>query len=170
MTGANGAIESNDAVDDIQTAWRRLHPDLDVDVIGIVGRVLRSAALIVRRSDEVLGEYGLGRGEFDILAALRRSSAPQSPGSLRTISLATAPATTKRLKALEARGFVVRSANPTDGRGALIALTAEGQLLVDRIFPAQLKAEQSLVAALSAEEARGLESGLRRLLASIDRA
>jgi len=170
MTETFGAIEANDAVDEIQTAWRQLRPELDVEVIGIVGRVLRSAALIVRRSDEVLGEYGLGRGEFDILAALRRSVAPQSPGSLRTISLATAPATTKRLKALEARGLVVRSANPADGRGALIALTADGELLVDRVFPAQLAAEQSLVAALSADEARGVESALRHLLASIDRA
>lgn len=170
MNEADRAGESNDSVDEIQTAWQRLRPELDVDVIGIVGRVLRSAALIVRRSDEVLGEYGLSRGEFDILAALRRSTAPQSPGSLRTISLATAPATTKRLKALEARGLVMRSANPADGRGALIALTADGELLVDRVFPAQLAAEQSLVAALSAEEAWGVEMGLRQLLASIDRA
>jgi DNA-binding MarR family transcriptional regulator len=168
MTGSDRAVESNDVVDDIQLAWRQLRPELDVDVIGIVGRVLRSAALIVRRSDDVLSEYGLGRGEFDILAALRRSCAPQSPGKLRTISLATAPATTKRLKALEARGLVARSANPTDGRGALIALTLEGERLVDRVFPAQLAAEQRLIAGLSEDERQGVEHSLRRLLASVD--
>jgi DNA-binding MarR family transcriptional regulator len=158
-----------DAIDDIQAEWRVLRPDLDLDAIGVVGRVLRSAARIVHHSDDVLSAYELTRGEFDILAALRRSDQPRSPGELRTISLATAPSTTKRLKGLERRGLVDRSTNPSDGRGALIALTASGRALVDEVFPLQLAAETSLLAGLSVEERTALEGSLVLLLASIER-
>jgi DNA-binding MarR family transcriptional regulator len=160
---------AGDAVDDIQAAWRRLRPDLDLAPIGVVGRVLRSAARIVHRSDDVLAAHGLTRGEFDILAALRRSGEPRSPGELRTISLATAPSTTKRLKSLELRGLVVRSTNPSDGRGALITLTEPGRGLVDELFPLQLEAEKELLAGMSTEERTALERSLARLLASIER-
>jgi DNA-binding MarR family transcriptional regulator len=166
---AEGPHASGDAVDDIQAEWRRLRPDLDLAAIGVVGRVLRSAARIVHRSDDVLAAHGLTRGEFDILAALRRSDQPRSPGELRTISLATAPSTTKRLKGLELRGLVARSTNPSDGRGALIALTESGRDLVDEVFPLQLDAEETLLAGMSAEERTALERSLVRLLASIER-
>ncbi|KQO05392.1 hypothetical protein ASF06_18010 [Agreia sp. Leaf244] len=158
-----------DAVDDIQAEWRRLRPDLDLDAIGIVGRVLRSAARIVHHSDDVLAAHGLTRGEFDILAALRRSGALMSPGELRTISLATAPSTTKRLKGLEHRGLVQRSSNPADGRGALIALTDSGRALTDEVFPLQLSAEEALLAGLTTDERAALERSLALLLASIER-
>ncbi|PPF62852.1 MarR family transcriptional regulator [Clavibacter michiganensis] len=160
---------AGDAIDAIQSEWRRLRPDLDLAAIGVVGRVLRSAALIVDRSDEVLAAHGLTRGEFDILAVLRRSTAPRSPSELRTISLATAPSTTKRLKGLEGRGLVDRSVNPADGRGALISLTAEGRDLVDEVFPLQLAAEDALLAGISGDERVALVGSLTALLASIER-
>lgn len=164
-----GARRPADAVDDIQAEWHRLRPDLDLDAIGIVGRVLRSAARIVDHSDDVLAAHGLTRGEFDILAALRRSGAPRSPGELRTISLATAPSTTKRLKGLERRGLVQRSSNPADGRGALIALTDSGRALTDEVFPLQLSAEDALLGGLTGGERTALERSLVLLLASIER-
>ena len=170
MTGAEvSGTDPGDAVDDIQREWRRLRPDLDLEAIGVVGRVLRSAALIVHRSDEVLAAHGLTRGEFDILAVLRRSATPRSPGELRTISLATAPSTTKRLKQLEGRGLVSRSMNPADCRGALISLTAAGRDLVDEVFPLQLSAENSLLAGLKGDERAALARSLTMLLASIER-
>jgi DNA-binding MarR family transcriptional regulator len=158
----------SDAIDRIQQEWFAIRSDVDLDIVGIVGRVLRSAALIIRRSDEVLAQHGLIRGEFDILSALRRAGAPQSPGTLRTISLATGPATTKRLHALEQRGLVTRGSNPADGRGSLIALTEAGIRLIDRVFPEQLAAERELVAAIPPEHRAVLTASLRELLASIE--
>lgn len=165
----SGARATGDAVDEIRAEWGALRPDLDLEAIGIVGRVLRSAARIIDHSDDVLADHGLTRGEFDILAALRRSGEARSPGELRTISLATAPSTTKRLKALALRGLVDRSTNPSDGRGALIALTAPGRALVDEVFPLQLEAERSLLAGMSVAERAALERSLVLLLGSIER-
>jgi DNA-binding MarR family transcriptional regulator len=157
-----------DAVDDIRDRWAELRPELDVAPIPLIGRILRASALIVRTSDEVLARKELTRGEFDILTALRRSAAPQSPGTLRTIALASGPATTKRLHSLEARGLVARSANPADGRGALIALTERGVALVDEVFPLVLDVEAEMLAGVPAAERASTAAALRTLLASVE--
>ncbi|NQX13800.1 MarR family transcriptional regulator [Microbacteriaceae bacterium VKM Ac-2855] len=157
-----------DAVDDIRDRWAQLRPELDLAPIPLIGRILRASALIVRSSDEVLARHALTRGEFDILTALRRSDAPQSPGTLRTIGLATGPATTKRLRSLEQRGLIARSANPADGRGALIALTADGAELVDRVFPDVLGIERELLARIPDSERAATADALRTLLASVE--
>ncbi|MBF4572528.1 winged helix-turn-helix transcriptional regulator [Herbiconiux sp. VKM Ac-1786] len=159
---------ARDVVDEIREGWAGLRPELDTSAVDVVGRVLRAAAVITRRGDEVLGGWGLGRGEFDILAALRRAGAPRSPGALRTVSLATGPATTKRLQALEARGLVVRTPNPHDGRGALIALTSAGEHLIDEVFPQLLAVESELVAGIPPAELAAVVAALRLTVASVE--
>ena len=157
-----------DAVDQIQSEWRRLRTDEDLNVIGIIGRVLRASALIVRRSDEILARHGMTRGEFDILSALRRGERPQSPGDLRTVALATGPATTKRLHSLHSRGLVDRNTNPRDARGVLISLTDQGRTLIDRVFPEQLEAERALIAQVPPDSHEIVVASLKSLLASIE--
>ena len=158
----------SDDIDLIREGWAALRPDLDTEVIDIVGRVLRVAAIITRRGDEFLAGFGLTRGEFDILAALRRHGAPQTPGSLRTVALATGPATTKRLRSLEEAGLVRRAANPADGRGALIDLTPAGVDRIDDVFPRLLEVERALVARLEPRSAPAVATALRALLRSVE--
>jgi DNA-binding MarR family transcriptional regulator len=161
---------ARDVVDEIRAGWAGLRPELDTSAVDVVGRVLRAAAVITRRGDEMLSGSGLGRGEFDILAALRRAGEPRSPGALRTVSLATGPATTKRLQALEARDLVVRTPNPHDGRGALIALSHEGERLIDEVFPQLLAVESQLVAGIPPDELAVVVAALRLTVASVERA
>lgn len=157
-----------DAVDEIRAGWAALRPELDTSAVDVVGRLIRASALIVRATEERLAEHGLTRGEFDVLTTLRRADAPQSPTSLRTIGLASAPAITKRLHALDRRGLVVRSANPADGRGALIALTAEGVELVDRAFPEVLAVERELLSGVGERRREEATRSLRAVLASVE--
>ncbi|MDW5597898.1 MarR family transcriptional regulator [Conexibacter stalactiti] len=167
---ATDAAEARDPIDTIEREWRAIRPELEIAPIAIVGRLLRAAALTIRRSDEALAQHGLTRGEFDVLSALRRAGGPQRPSDLTTVSLASAPATTKRLKALTARGLVARAADPDDGRGALIALTPTGAELIDRVFPAQLETERELLAGIPAARRDEVVAALRLLLASVERA
>ncbi len=159
---------SDDVVDRIRADWRRLDPAVDTAVIDVAGRILRSAALITRRGDEFLARYDLTRGEFDLLSALRRADEPQRPGELRTISLATGPATTKRLKALEGRMLVQRTRNPEDGRSALIALTQLGEKLIDRVFPELLAVERELFVGIDGSARAAVVAGLRSVLAELE--
>lgn len=158
-----------DAVDAIERSWHALRPDQDLAPIAIVGRLLRAAALTVRRSDEALAAHGLTRGEFDLLSALRRAGDPQRPSDLTIVSLASAPATTKRVKALVARGLVARTPDPDDGRGALVSLTPDGVALIDAVFPAQLATERELIAAVPPDRRADVVAALRLLLASVER-
>lgn len=169
-TASEGLAPPPDDVDAIRAGWRRLAPQLDTEVIDTVGRILRAAALLTRRGDEFLAGFGLTRGEFDILSALRRADAPQSPGTLRTVSLASGPAVTKRLRGLEERRLVGRAPNPADGRGALIALTPAGEQLIDDVFPRLLELERALLAGVPAGERTAVVHSLRAALASIETA
>jgi DNA-binding MarR family transcriptional regulator len=162
-----GSATAPDEIDDIRAAWTRLRPGLDTEVVDIVGRLLRAAAIITRHEDEFLRRFELSRGEFDILSALRRAGEPRSPGTLRTISLASGPATTKRLQSLERRGLVARSVNPVDARGAFIALTPAGTRLIDKVFPELIALETSLFDELPVEVRAATAARLRDALAAL---
>jgi DNA-binding MarR family transcriptional regulator len=157
-----------DAVDAIKEQWLTLRPGFDLGTLELAGRVLRAAAFIVKETGADLADLGLSRGEFDVLAALRRADAPQSPGSLRTVTLVSAAAITKRVAALHRAGLVERSPNPADGRGVLISLTADGVRVIDEAFPRVIGIERRMLGGLSrAQYARALTS-MRHVLASVE--
>lgn len=159
----------DDAIDAIRQQWVALRPDLDVSAMELAARLLRAAALIERETGAYLGGLGLSRGEFDVLTALRRADAPQTPGSLRTVTLVSAAAITKRTAALQKTGLVARSPNPADGRGALISLTPEGVRVIDEAFPQVLAIERRLLAGLSPLQHARAVTSLRQILASAER-
>ena len=82
----------------------------------------------------------------------------------------TSGAMTNRLHRLERSGLIERAPDPGDGRGMLVRLTPQGRELVDEIAPEHMETERRLLEHLSAEEREHLESGLRRLLSSLERA
>ena len=70
------AEERQDAIDVIVEQWRRERPDLDLSAMGVFGRVAQLARVLERETDRVFERHGLRRGEFDVLAALRRCGPP----------------------------------------------------------------------------------------------
>src|SRR5437899_1743373 len=112
---SGGANVEPDVAEVMQRGWQALDPELDVEPIAVVQRVLRGARLILDRSDAHLATFGLTRGELDILSALRRAPEPLAPTELAELLLFSPAATTKRLNSLERRGLVSRQANPHDG-------------------------------------------------------
>ncbi|HBR88630.1 MAG TPA: MarR family transcriptional regulator, partial [Microbacterium sp.] len=101
---------SADRVDRIQEQWRRERPDLDVSPQGIFGRLHRLSDALRRDLIAVYEQHGLGEGDFDILATLRRGGEPfqLAPGELARHTMVTTGAVTKRLDRLEAAGLVAR--------------------------------------------------------------
>ena len=159
----DGVSAGSDVVDRMQWEWARLRPDLSFASLGVVHRVLRASRLILEASDAFLADYGLTRGELDVLSALRRSDDPLSPTSLAQTLLVPRSAITMRLNALQARGLLSRSTNPADGRSSLLVLTDAGAALVDEVVPAQLAFEDALLAEAPAEAIEGLADRLRAL-------
>jgi DNA-binding MarR family transcriptional regulator len=159
---------SPDRVGRIMAEWSRERPDLDVTPQGVVGRLHRLAAALTDELVPVYREHGLGEGEFDVLAALRRAGAPyeRAPSELAEHTMVTTGAMTKRVDRLVAAGLVTRRASATDGRGRVVALTDDGLARIEAAFTAHIANEHRLVGLLDAEDA----AHLARILGAWDAA
>jgi len=160
----------SDRVARIQQEWARERPELDVTPQGVIGRLHRIAARLTERLVPVYADHGLGEGDFDVLATLRRASPDfaRSPGELAEHTMVTTGGMTKRLDRLEHAGLVVRRVSEADGRGRVVALTPAGRELIDRAFTAHMANERRLLDELGAADAAALEPILARWLAKLE--
>ena len=142
-------------------------PDLDVSPQGVIGRLHRLAGYLTGELVVVYERHGLGEGEFDVLATLRRAGAPyeRAPGELAEHTMVTTGAMTKRLDRLVAGGLVERRTAEGDGRRRIVALTPAGLSLIDAAFTEHMANERRLVDQLSASDREALEAVLQRWLA-----
>ena len=159
-----------DHVGRIQAQWGRERPDLDVTPQGVYGRLHRLADRLREELEVEFRRFGLGEGEFDVLAALRRAGAPYelAPGELARHTMVTTGAATKRIDRLEAAGLVSRRVSDEDQRGRVIALTAAGKRVIDDAFTAHMGNEHRLMTALSKQDAKDLERLLTKWLAAFE--
>ncbi|RJO68263.1 MarR family transcriptional regulator [Nocardia panacis] len=159
-----------DAVDAILAQWRAERPDLDLEAMAIVGRVGRLHQAAARAIESVFTEFGLQRGEFDVLAALRRAGAPYelNPSVLADTLMLSRAGMTGRLDRLESAELVRRVGDTVDRRAIRVALTDKGRDLIDRAVTAHTANETRLLAALSAEDRRELDRIARILLHSLE--
>ncbi|MEV0349420.1 MarR family transcriptional regulator [Nonomuraea sp. NPDC050680] len=159
-----------DHVARIQQAWAHERPDLDVSPLGVIGRLHRLAGYLTERLCVVYRQYGLGEGDFDVLAALRRAGAPyeRAPGELAAHTMVTTGAMTKRIDRLERAGLVTRQRSASDGRGRVVALTRAGRQLFDQAFTEHVANERRLLDGLTPEQAAQLESLLTTWLSCFE--
>jgi DNA-binding MarR family transcriptional regulator len=159
-----------DRVAEIQAAWARERPDLDVRPQGVIGRLHRLAAHLTAELELVYRRHGLSEGEFDVLAALRRAGAPfeRAPGELARHTMVTTGAISKRLDRLERDGLVARRTDDRDGRGRVVGLTDAGRRVIDDAFTEHMANERRLLNALAPDEAATLEAILTRWLSQVE--
>jgi DNA-binding MarR family transcriptional regulator len=159
-----------DHVARIQREWARERPDLDVRPQGVIGRLHRLGGFLTEELCAVYREHGLGEGDFDVLAALRRAGEPfeRAPSELAEHTMVTTGAMTKRVDRLERAGLATRRPSEFDGRGRVVALTARGREVIDRAFTAHMANERRLLGALSESEAAQLEALLTKWLAAVE--
>jgi DNA-binding MarR family transcriptional regulator len=160
----------DDRVDRIQEQWRRERPDLDPTPQGVIGRLHRLADRLRDELITVYREHGLGEGDFDVLASLRRTGAPfELPaGELARHTMVTTGAMTKRIDRLEAAGLVTRTPDASDGRGRRIGLTDRGRQLIDAAFTDHIANEHRLVGLLTASDRETLARILKQWLGALD--
>ncbi|MFF8377883.1 MarR family winged helix-turn-helix transcriptional regulator [Streptomyces sp. NPDC015661] len=154
-----------DAIAAIVDQWKRERPDLDASPMLVIGRLFRLTQMLDQQLRPPFADAGLGSGDFDLLAALRRTGAPYalSAGELSRTVLVTTGAITKRVDRLEARGLVARTVDEADSRGRLITLTPEGVALTDELIAVHLDNQRRLLAGLDGDEREQLADLLARL-------
>ncbi|MFL6057337.1 MAG: MarR family winged helix-turn-helix transcriptional regulator [Rubrobacteraceae bacterium] len=158
--------EERDLVDEILDQWKRECPDLDCKPMAVFGRLNRLDRVSNAAIEARLGEHGLSRGEFDVLATLRRGGEPYTlaPTALARWMMLSSAAMTNRVDRLEAAGLVERRPDPGDRRGVLVALTPDGKRVVDAAVADHVENERRLLEPLTAEEQQTLNALLRKLL------
>jgi DNA-binding MarR family transcriptional regulator len=161
---------TEDRAAQIVEQWRRERPDLDPTPFLVIGRLHRVAAALTTELVRVYNEFGLGEGEFDVLATLRRQGGDfaLTPSDLSEQTVVTSGAVTKRVDRLISLGLVERRPSGTDGRSRLVALRPAGRRLIDKAFTAHMANEARLLEVLSPAERAGLERGLLALARSLD--
>jgi DNA-binding MarR family transcriptional regulator len=130
-------------VDDIFEQWRAERPDIDPSPVQIYGLICQLYLQTTAFINAALEPYGLYRGTFDVLTALRRAGAPYllTPKQLAAELLLSAAGLTSRLNALEERHLIARLPEPNDRRTIRIQLTAAGEALVNKAIPVVFDAQ-----------------------------
>lgn len=156
-------------MDELVEQWRRQRPDIDAEPMALIGRLGRLSYLIGRVVEAGLATHGLSRGEFDVLAALRRAGPPfrLSPTAMVGQLLLSPSAMTHRIDRLEKAGLVRREPDPRDRRAQLVSLTAGGLDRVDAAVTAHAENERRLLDGLTSAEQRRLSDLLRKLLLTL---
>ncbi len=162
--------QPSDGVDRIIAQWAVERPELDPGPMSVIGRIHRVADLLEIALRPPFAAEGLGNGDFDVLASLRRAGAPYrlTAAELTATLLVTSGAVTKRVDRMIAAGLVARTVAEHDGRGRLIELTPRGVEVVDRVVEKHWANEDRLLAPLSTGERDQLAGLLRTLLVSLE--
>ena len=155
---------------DLLDQWRVQRPDLDVSPVAVFGRISRIERHKSTALREVYRTHGCDAGEYDVLAALRRTGPPHSltPTQLSRSVLVNSGTMTERLTRLERRNLVRRTHSDDDRRSVSVALTADGQRLIDAAAQDLLAAEASLLRGLTDADRHTLEQLLTKLAADLD--
>lgn len=135
----------------------------EMDSSGELPRVLRAAYFAMHRvSDAHFSRQGVTADQFVVLACLAEDDGiPQQELARRASS---DPSTLRAmLLLLEGRGLVARQRDPDDNRARLVTLTAKGRRTFERLEKTSEPIRQQMLNGFSAEAARSLIDGLRRV-------
>lgn len=164
------ADEQHDHIDRLRAQWARELPDLDTHPMAVLGRIYRISNLVRPGIEATFARFGLDRGEFDVIATLRRSGPPYrlTPTALYTSLMISSGGLTHRLGRLEKAGLVAREPSPEDGRSLIVALTAKGRDMAEQAFREDMAGEADVISGMDAQERQTLALLLKKLTLAID--
>lgn len=147
-------------------------PGLDLEIEGIVNRMHVLGKYVKRSFDETASEFGINKGELDVLKLLRRTEGPSrlSPSHLSERLHLSSGAMTNRLDRLETQGLIERLPDPSDRRGVIVQLTDKGDEVFHSAIERQIEKEKALFVPLSPAERDKLSKILRKLIVEIESA
>lgn len=168
--GEEGRPGDEDHVDRLREQWAQELPDLDTEPMAILGRAFRLSNLVRPSIEATFADFGLDRGEFDVIGTLRRSGPPYrlTPTDMYASLMISSGGLTHRLDRLQKTGLIRREKSPHDGRSVLVALTEAGVALAEKAFRTDMASESSFLHALDGKEREALAVLLRKLIVGIE--
>jgi DNA-binding MarR family transcriptional regulator len=170
VAGKRDPETKEDHVDRLRRQWEKELPDLDTEPMAILGRAFRLSNMVRPGIEATFAGYGLDRGEFDVIATLRRSGPPYrlTPTEMYSLLMISSGGLTHRLVRLEKAGLIRREPSPDDGRSLLVALTDAGIALAEKAFRKDMASEAKFLEPLSTKERETLAALLRKLIVEME--
>ena len=145
------------------------HPDIDLEVEGIVDRIGSINKRVRKGMETILAEHDLTWPEWHVMSRLRlHADRRSSPGELADDLEISSGAMTSRIDRLERQGYVRRLPDPEDRRGIVVELTPEGLEAWDRTAGIAGRREAFFASALTKVEQRQLNKMLRKLMLAFE--
>ena len=136
-------------------------PETEHEVHATGDLVMALARRVRRAYADALAKWHVTPSQSRALRVLSAQAGGTRPSSLAEVLHIAPRSATEVVDALEERGWVGRSADPTDRRATLITLTPDGLDLVARIEDVRRDASEQVLDVLSAEQRRTLHGILR---------
>jgi DNA-binding MarR family transcriptional regulator len=131
---------------------------------GLFTRLTRVGLLLDVFQHRCLDRFGLRFVDYSVLRVLQFADRSVSAGELSELLFRSTGGITQILDRLQRRGFVERSADPSDRRKVLVGLTDAGLRTAKEAGAAYEAERDRMLGALSAAEVRKLDAAVRRLL------
>jgi DNA-binding MarR family transcriptional regulator len=111
--------------------------------------ILRTANVLRRRVDAVVGVEGISAAQFNVLRILRGAHGPLPTMEIAERLIEDAPGITRLVNNLEEKGFLRREQWPGDRRQMLCQITAEGLRVLERLDQPMNRLDDSTTGPLS---------------------
>lgn len=131
--------------------------------IGVCYLIGRLDHALNRRIRDALAPLGLSVAQYTMLSFLE-AQAQLSNAQLAERSLISPQSANEMIKAMEAKGWVARQADPSHGRIVRLSLTPEGQLQLAEAHARVWRLEAHMLARLTEEQRVALPGTLREIL------
>ncbi|MEM9049831.1 MAG: homoprotocatechuate degradation operon regulator HpaR [Pseudomonadota bacterium] len=117
--------------------------------------LLRARELVMEHIRPFLLEHDLTDAQWRVLRVLHQGGAME-PTEISAQGLVLTPSLTRILKALEARGFILREPHQRDGRRHQVQLTEKAVALVEQLAPLSQAGYREIETRFGAEDTRRL--------------
>ena len=163
--------EEKDLIDQLIIDWNIERPDLDVEAMNVVGRIMKLGKISENRTSLALKENGIYYTDLDVLATLRRSGFPYqlSPKQLMQSVVITSGAMTALLNRLTKLELIYRAPDENDGRISLAALTEKGKEIIDDAIEKRFEEAKISIDILNKNEKNELSTLLKKILIELDK-
>lgn len=162
--------KEKDLIDTLIAEWNIERPELDVEAMQIVGRIMKLGKILENRASLALKENGIYYTDLDVLATIRRSGEPYqlSPKQLMQSVVITSGAMTALLNRLTKLELIYRAPDENDGRISLAGLTEKGKEIIDKAIEKRFDEAKESIQILTQEEQVDLAILLKKLLVELD--
>jgi DNA-binding MarR family transcriptional regulator len=124
------------------------------------------SALVLRFSQEGLARHDLGIAEWRVLAALS-DNGPQRQIDIAAMTSIEVSTLSRLITRLTRTGLVSRARSDRSNREVTVALTGQGEKLLDELIPVAHGLERAAVAGLPPAQLRAAKAALRAMYGNL---